>query len=66
MTDTKTIIVRVNPDLHRAARIKSIRTDKSLNEIITEKLAEWVNESEDMTPVTHHPSPTQRRKPVTA
>lgn len=43
---TKTIIIRVPPDLHQAARVKSINVGRSLNEVLSEKLAEWVRETD--------------------
>lgn len=36
--------VRLPVALHQEARIKSVKTGKSLNEVIVEKITEWVNE----------------------
>lgn len=47
--------IRVPLDLHRAARLKSVRTRKTLNEILVKKLTEWVNEPDPQ------PAPTAKK-----
>lgn len=41
---TQPLTIRLPADLHSAARHKSLDTGKSLNEVIIEKLTEWVKE----------------------
>ncbi len=38
------LTLRIPVDIHRAARIKSVETNRSLNEVVVEKLREWVKE----------------------
>lgn len=45
-SETQAFNVRIPIALHLQARIKSVKTGKSLNEVITEKLAEWVKEEQ--------------------
>lgn len=44
LMERKAFIVRVPIALHRAVRIKSVQTDKAVNEYLAEKLADWVRE----------------------
>lgn len=49
---TQALTVRLPVELHTAARHKSLDIGKSLNEIIIEKLAEWVKETNGKNPKT--------------
>lgn len=40
----KNVLIRVPPETHLAARIKSIRLGKSFNKVLNEKLVEWLKE----------------------
>lgn len=48
-TDTS-FTFRLPKPLHKAARIKSVETKRSLNDVLVEKLKEWLDE--DKTPDT--------------
>lgn len=41
MKDTKQVSTRIPKDLHQKARVKSVKTGKSLAEVIREALEEW-------------------------
>lgn len=56
--------IRIPEAVHEAALIKSIKTKKSVNKFINEKLAEWVNEPEAKTPTPR--VTTARRAKVAA
>lgn len=47
--------IRIPLHIHRAARLKSVRTRKTMNEIIVKKLTEWVNEPDTQ------PAPTAKK-----
>ena len=41
--------VRIPRNLHLQARLKSIRVDKSLNQVITEAIEAWVTQPDEKT-----------------
>ncbi len=57
--------IRLPSELHMAARLKSVRTGKTLNEIVNEKLAEWVKEPEPQ-PEPAEPKTRRTKSPVPA
>ena len=50
-SETQSMTVRLPVKIHQDARLKSVRTKKSLNSVITEKIQEWLNE-DDKAPQT--------------
>lgn len=56
----KQINARVSEELHRAARIKALKTGKSLTQVINELLQDWVEENDEQKNENSH---NHRRHP---
>jgi len=44
--DTKQVSTHIPKDLHQQVRVKSVKTGKSLAEVIREALKEWVSKDD--------------------
>lgn len=61
-SETQALSIRLPADIHRAARLKSVRTRKSINEIVVAKIEEWLNEPEsDLAPKPEPRAPKQAK-----
>jgi hypothetical protein len=56
--------IQIPESVHRAARLKSLLTDKSINRFVNEKLAEWVNEPEPRDEPTARKQPRRAKQPA--
>lgn len=44
---TKQIVARISDELHLKVKLKAVREGKSITQIISELLEEWVSDEED-------------------
>jgi len=44
MAEPKRVTVKVSNELHRKARLKSVKTEKPISEVVRKALREWVEE----------------------
>jgi hypothetical protein len=49
-TETKRVTIYFNPDLHKALRLKSVETSKSVSELVNQAVREaLIEDAEDLT-----------------